>query len=207
MQTVAKLSCSAWWIPSALGAIKLSLIPGREGHGIYSNSSCGPVFGSGCDLYITNNANTSSCTSCLGTTYQYPPGKQSSFLTGDHDFFVIDYEVFALQQWQNTSRKGSCGSVIDSILFTSILPALLLRYGSLAATIRWWNAEQLVHKAGREEGGGGTPKVTSRRWSADKRTMIRTIDAEERVLKTSIEMVMNALRRSLLYSLRQDCRK
>ena len=95
--------------PSALGAIKLSLIPGREGHGIYSNSSCGPVFGSGCDLYITNNANTSSCTSCLGTTYQYPPGKQSSFLTGDHDFFVIDYEVFALQQWQNTSRKGSCG--------------------------------------------------------------------------------------------------
>ena len=156
MQTVAKLSCSAWWIPSALGAIKLSLIPGREGHGIYSNSSCGPVFGSGCDLYITNNANTSSCTSCLGTTYQYPPGKQSSFLTGDHDFFVIDYEVFALQQWQNTSRKGSCGSVIDSILFTSILPALLLRYVSLAATIRWWNAEQLVHKAGREEGGGNS---------------------------------------------------
>ena len=55
-------------------------------------------------------------------------------------------------------------------------------------------------RAGR--GGGGTPKVTSRRWSADKRTMIRRVDAEERELKTSIEMVMNALGRSLVYSLR-----
>ena len=64
------------------------------------------------------------------------------------------------------------------------------------------SAQSRAGRGGGGGGGGGTPKVTSRRWSADKRTMIRRVDAEERELKTSIEMVMNALGRSLVYSLR-----
>ena len=63
----------------------------------------------GMNLYISNNANTSSSGGLLGYTYQLPPGQQSTFFTGAQTFPVTDYEMFGLQQWQNTSRKGSCG--------------------------------------------------------------------------------------------------
>ena len=68
--------------PSGLGPTKLSLITGEEVNGIGCNSNFGPVFGGGNDLFISNNANTSSSSSRLGNTYQLPPGQQSTFFTG-----------------------------------------------------------------------------------------------------------------------------
>ena len=67
------------------------------------------MFGSGCDLYISNFTNTQSSGSRLDVAYQLPPGQPNTFFTGATFFTVTDYEVFGLQQWQNTSRKGSCG--------------------------------------------------------------------------------------------------
>ena len=84
--------------PSDLGPTKLSLITGKEENGIYCASYYGPVFGGGFDLYILNNAYTSSSGGVLGNTYQLPPGQQSTFFTGAHNFPVTDYEVFGLQQ-------------------------------------------------------------------------------------------------------------
>ena len=56
------------------------------------------MFGGGSDLYISNNANTSSSGGLLGHTYQLPPGQQKTFFTGTLNFTVTDYEVFGLQQ-------------------------------------------------------------------------------------------------------------
>ena len=86
--------------PSGLGPTKLSLITGKEENGIYCYSNYGPAFGGGNDLYISNNANTSSCSSgsLLGYTYQLPPGQQNPFFTGAQNFRVTDYEVFGFQQ-------------------------------------------------------------------------------------------------------------
>ena len=95
--------------PSALRPTKLSLITGKEGKGIYCDSNYGPVFGDGSDLYISNNANTRFSGGLLGHTYQLPLGQRSTFFTRSQSFTVTDYEVFGFQQWQNTSRKGSCG--------------------------------------------------------------------------------------------------
>ena len=76
----------------------MSLIAGEEEIGIICNSSYGPMFGGGHDLFISNNANTSHSGSSLGTTYQLPPGQQNTFFTGATFFTVTDYEVFGLQQ-------------------------------------------------------------------------------------------------------------
>ena len=84
--------------PIGLGPTKLSLITGEEQDGMYCTSNYGPVFGGGHNLYISNNANTSSSESCVGDTYQCPPGQQSTFFTGATNFTVTDYEVFGLHQ-------------------------------------------------------------------------------------------------------------
>ena len=69
----------------------------NQHNAILCNSDYGPTFGGGCDLHITNNANTSgSSYSNLGHTYQLPTGQQSTFLTGARDFHVTDYEVFGI---------------------------------------------------------------------------------------------------------------
>lgn len=60
-------------------------------------SDCGPEFGGGHDLYISNNANTNMTSfSRLGSSYQCRPGQQETFLTGDEYFIVTDYEIFGL---------------------------------------------------------------------------------------------------------------
>lgn len=83
--------------PNGLGSTKLSLIPGKESNSIYCNGSCGPVFGSGNDLYISNDANKNTTSlSILGSSYQCPPGQQSTFFAGANNFTVTDYEVFGL---------------------------------------------------------------------------------------------------------------
>ena len=85
--------------PNGLGQSKLPLIPGKEQDGICCNNANGPSFGGGCDLYISENANINTdSASNLGITYQCPPGQQSTFLTGDKNFTVTDYEVFGLHK-------------------------------------------------------------------------------------------------------------
>ena len=85
--------------PGALGAIKMSLIAGKEKNGIYHHSNCGPAFGFGNDLYVSDNANVTSCGSYLGNTYWCPgPGQKKTFFTGTENFTATDYEVFGLQQ-------------------------------------------------------------------------------------------------------------
>ena len=65
---------------------------------MYCDSSYGPVFGDGNDLWI-KNANTSPLgSSKLGKTYQLPRGQPHTFFTGAVDFTVTDYEVFGLRQ-------------------------------------------------------------------------------------------------------------
>ena len=84
--------------PSGLGPTKLSLISGKEQKSMHCYSMYGPVFGDGNDLWILKNTNTSDSSSKLGSTYQLPPGQQSTFFTGVNEFSITDYEVFGLRQ-------------------------------------------------------------------------------------------------------------
>ena len=99
-----------------LSRSKMSLITGRKQCGIYCRSDCGPVFGGGHDLYISNNANTNMTSrSRLGSTYQYPPELHGTFLTGDEYFIVTDYEIFlaVMTNQQKRSAYNSKDAVID----------------------------------------------------------------------------------------------
>ena len=74
---------------------KMPLVKNQQHAGINCNSSYGPAFGGGHDLYVSNNANISGASySDLGHTYQLPAGQQSAFFTGARNFNVTDYEVF-----------------------------------------------------------------------------------------------------------------
>lgn len=92
--------------PSGLGPTKMSLITGNENSAIYCSDNGGPSFGGGCDLFISDRANTDNRTySNLGNTYQRPPGQQNTFFTGSKNFNVTDYEVFGLQQWPSQCKE------------------------------------------------------------------------------------------------------
>ena len=77
----------------------MSLVTGKEKDAIFCSDTSGPSFGGGCDLFISDLANTDNGSySNLGSTYQRPPGQQSTFFTGSKNFTVTDYEVFGLQR-------------------------------------------------------------------------------------------------------------
>ena len=83
--------------PHGLAPRKMLLNRENKQHAIYCSNIAGPSFGGGCDLYISNLANTShSSRSNLGHTYQLPGGYQSTFFTGAREFIVTDYEVFGV---------------------------------------------------------------------------------------------------------------
>ncbi|XP_078350446.1 uncharacterized protein LOC144635232 [Oculina patagonica] len=84
--------------PRGLGPTKMPLKSQQQQYGIYCDCSCGPTFGGGHDLYISDNANTNTSSySTLGNTYECPPGQQDTFFTDGRYFTVTNYEVFALQ--------------------------------------------------------------------------------------------------------------
>lgn len=57
-------------------------------------SSCGPIFGAGADLLISNNCNTNTDSySNLPHSYDGPSANCGSLL-GDYNFLVTDYEVY-----------------------------------------------------------------------------------------------------------------
>lgn len=80
---------------------KYPLQPGHEGSSQYCNSSYGPTFGSGHDLYICNNSNT------VGSSYSNFPSSfkcpdtvnngNSSYLAGAYNFKVEEMEIFAVK--------------------------------------------------------------------------------------------------------------
>ncbi|PFX11604.1 uncharacterized protein LOC111319474 [Stylophora pistillata] len=84
---------------NGLGPTKLQLFDNHE-HAIYCETSCGPTFGEGHDLYISGDANVNSSSfACLGNSYQCPTGQVAeTFLAGSGNFTVTDYEVFELQK-------------------------------------------------------------------------------------------------------------
>ena len=85
--------------PSGLPPTKMGLIPGNEEYAIYCSSSCGPTFGSGNDLTITNAPNSNNCSTSLNNAYQCPAGQNgSTFLTGKHVFRVSEMEVFGFEK-------------------------------------------------------------------------------------------------------------
>ena len=76
--------------PQGVAPIKMFLVKDRQS-AIFCDSRYGPSFGGGCDLYISNNANTNGLSySNLGHTYQLPTGQQSTFFTGAENFNVTD---------------------------------------------------------------------------------------------------------------------
>jgi len=79
---------------------------------IYSCFSCGPTFGGGHDIYISNNAasNTNSYSN-LGHTYSPPSGYSytssfsQSFLVGSYKFRPEEVEVFYETTWR---KRKAC---------------------------------------------------------------------------------------------------
>lgn len=72
---------------------------------LYFLLSCGPIFGAGADLLISNgcNMNTESYSN-LPHSYDGPNANCTSLL-GDYNFTVIDYEVYTLATSSSTITK------------------------------------------------------------------------------------------------------
>ena len=60
----------------------------------------GPVFGAGCDLYISTNANTTADSySYLGNTYRsLTPYPDNTSLAWSHPFKLSEYEVYQVSR-------------------------------------------------------------------------------------------------------------
>jgi hypothetical protein len=65
-------------------------------YSIYCRSDCGPTFGGGNDLHISNSSNsTASCHSKLGHSYEHPqPDQGESYLAGSPKFQLSEIEVY-----------------------------------------------------------------------------------------------------------------
>jgi hypothetical protein len=80
--------------------LKLKIDPNRPQSAIYCNSSCGPSFGGGYDIFISDYANTTiKSRSGLGSSYkhtQYTFGtnRAKTFLAGSYKFQLDEIEVF-----------------------------------------------------------------------------------------------------------------
>lgn len=73
---------------------KYTIKSGREAHAIYDNSGYGPTFGAGHDIYVVNNAlsSTSSYTNG-GNSYNIPSYPNFQLTDGTKQFKVKDYIV------------------------------------------------------------------------------------------------------------------
>ena len=85
--------------PAGIGPTKMPLRADVEQYGIYCHSGLGPTFGRG-DLRISNAANENTeSSSKLGHTYECPPNQSGdTFLAGQSNFTVNEYEVFGYQR-------------------------------------------------------------------------------------------------------------
>ena len=85
--------------PHGLGPTKMPLVQSHQ-NAIKCNCGYGPSFGAGHDLHISGNANVNTSSySYLGDSYQCPAGQPGyTFLAGNMNFTVADYEVFGLHK-------------------------------------------------------------------------------------------------------------
>jgi hypothetical protein len=72
--------------------LKMKIHPNKDDGAIYCHSSCGPIFGGGFDIFISNNANkTMDGSSHLGFSYKHPQyahgtNEAQLFLAGSFHF-------------------------------------------------------------------------------------------------------------------------
>lgn len=79
--------------------IVIPVIGELKKYAIYDAIDCGPVFGAGPDFLIANDAHIVKSRSNLGFTYKHPKfayesTESKTFLAGNDEFKVTDYEVF-----------------------------------------------------------------------------------------------------------------
>ena len=85
--------------PSGMPPTKISPGAGQENEAIFCHSGYGPTFGSGHDLHIPSEPNSSNCYVSLNSTYQCPTGQNANkILTGSQNFRVSEMEVFGFEQ-------------------------------------------------------------------------------------------------------------
>jgi hypothetical protein len=68
----------------------------NKNYSIYCQSSYGPTFGGGKDIYVCSYANAEeACYSKLGNSYQHPqPNQGQSYLAGSYEFKLSEIEVY-----------------------------------------------------------------------------------------------------------------
>ncbi|XP_020616112.1 uncharacterized protein LOC110054115 [Orbicella faveolata] len=77
---------------------QLPLIADKEESAIYRHNGCGPIFGNGHDLIISNTPNASNCSAKLNNSYECPDGENAvTFLTGSESFRVDEMDVFGFE--------------------------------------------------------------------------------------------------------------
>ncbi|CAF1387192.1 unnamed protein product [Rotaria sordida] len=83
--------------PHNIPPTKYLINPGKAVHTVHHNSSCGPYFGAGPDMYLANgsNSNNSSRTN-FPASYLDTTGKGNDTFTGASNFTTSDIEVFKL---------------------------------------------------------------------------------------------------------------
>uniref|UniRef100_A0A7S2EA53 TLDc domain-containing protein n=1 Tax=Ditylum brightwellii TaxID=49249 RepID=A0A7S2EA53_9STRA len=84
---------------SGLSPTKMRLKDGHASTAVCHNGFYGPTFGRGFDLYVGNEASTTSVSyTKVGGTYQYPAGlTNTTFLTGGRHFQASEVEVFSVR--------------------------------------------------------------------------------------------------------------
>ncbi len=79
--------------------LKMQVDPNEDEYAICCDSSCGPSFGYGGDIYIANNENTrKDSSSNLGHTYSHPQYEEDTneaetFLPGSYKFQLDEIKV------------------------------------------------------------------------------------------------------------------
>ncbi len=69
----------------------------NNGKALYNFSSYGPIFGGGCDLYISNQSNVYLCSCCnLGVSYTNSLDLGGNTFTGSPSFLTSEIEIFKL---------------------------------------------------------------------------------------------------------------
>lgn len=74
-----------------------NIIYGKELYAIYCHPGCGPTFGGGHELYISDNANSNQQSySNLVGYYESPPGTRvpNTLLAGSYNFTPTEIETF-----------------------------------------------------------------------------------------------------------------
>jgi len=76
----------------------LKLAISDSGYALYDSPSNGPTFGSGHDLYISDNSDTNTNSLISSSSYTYPNGTSGPpggvFMLGASNFQVAEVEVF-----------------------------------------------------------------------------------------------------------------